>query len=150
MAVNSATAVYGTNNIEHYRAVVDVDIKSPLANDVTRTSAKAQVVIVAGTISPDGSLTPTGAQPLTAGTNHSGSVPIANEVLIAADPARVGGSIINNDAVHNIGISEFGVAVIGAAGTTTVVPGATYIIRTSNAINAIAATAPVIVTAITW
>lgn len=60
MSVNSSTPVYGSLKLEHYVAVVDVDVSEAYPNDPTRTTAKALVTINAGTVNSDGALVPTG------------------------------------------------------------------------------------------
>lgn len=152
MTVNAGTPVYGTNNKEHYAAVVDVDVNAQNPNDPTALGgkAKAQAVVIVGSVSGDGALVPGTGGALPAGTNRSEAVGTTAANIMAQNLSRIGATIQNVGAVNNIGISEFGTAVIGAVGTTTLVPGATYTVRTSNAISAIAATSATNATAIEW
>lgn len=156
MAINPDVSTYGTYDPKHYLAVVDVDISKAYPNDPTRTTAKALAMVMAGSIGADGTFTPGGAQtvtveqqPLPAGTNRSAAVGVAAANIMPANPARLGG-FIQNISANIVGINEFGVAAIGSLGTTTLAAGATYEVKTSNAISAIASVAASDVTAIEW
>ncbi len=79
--------------------------------------------------------------------NRSGTAATSSGQLAPANPARRGLNIQNIGA-NNIGVNEFGgTAAIGSPGTYTVAPGGSVSIRTTNQINAIAATAPTAYTA---
>nr|GAT42387.1 predicted protein [Mycena chlorophos] len=151
MAVDPNSPVYGTNNPKRYKAVVDVDVSRPNPNDLTDRGdvAKAEVVIIGGSISSDGEIIPPSGNSLPSGTNRSAVIGTAATDLMPSNPNRVGG-FIQNVSANNVGINEFADAVIGNAGTTTLAPGDTYTVRTNNAISAIADAAATNVTAIEW
>lgn len=90
------------------------------------------------------------SQSLPAGTNRSGTANTTASTLAAANTARRGLEIQNVGA-NNIGVNEIGgTASIGAAGTYTLVPGASMRVRTNRAISVIAATGATIYTATEW
>lgn len=87
---------------------------------------------------------------LPAATDRSGSAATSSGQIIASNAARRGLEIQNVGA-NNIGINEFGgTAAIGAAGTYTLVPGASMRVRTNRAVTAIAATGATAFTATEW
>jgi len=80
------------------------------------------------------------AASLNQATDRSGTASTTSATLAAANTARRGLEIQNVGA-NNIGVNEFGAAaVIGAAGTYTLLPGATMRVKTTRLITAIAAT----------
>lgn len=96
----------------------------------------APVVIV----NADGSPLSTQGSILPAGTDRSGTATTSSAQLAAANPTRRGLNIQNIGA-NNIGVNEFGgTAAIGTAGTYTLVPNASLLVRTNRQVNVIAAT----------
>lgn len=82
----------------------------------------------------------TRSSPMPTAVNRSGTANTTSASLAAANANRTGMEIQNVGA-NNIGVNEFGAAAaIGSPGTYTLVPGATMKVRTTNQINAIAAT----------
>lgn len=78
--------------------------------------------------------------PLPAGTDRSGTANTTATTLAPSNATRKGLEIQNVGA-NNIGVNEIGgTAVIGAAGTYTIVPNGTMRVRTNRAISVIAAT----------
>lgn len=134
-----------------------------LADEVSAASGKKAFVqrVVTGSVSGS-TFTPggggTAASPTivqqtssapTAGTNLSGTVTTTSGGFnLAASATRKPGDVQGqNVGANNIGFNEFGgTAVIGAAGTYTVIPGATFSITTNALVNFIAATGNTAVT----
>ncbi len=156
MAINPTVATYGTNRADNFSAVVDVDVNRAFPNDPKIDTAKAAVMVIGGSLDPEGAFTPGGINanitpsPLPAATDRSAVVNMAATVLMPANADRMGGYIQNTDAAIEIGISEFGVAVIGDPGTFNLQPGATYQVRTNREISAVAFADGASVTAIEW
>lgn len=119
----------------------------PGATPVTPVDKAGKVL---GGSGADGSPLTTQSAVLPTGTNRSKTVTTTSTSLAAANANRRGLEIQNVGA-NNVGINEFGgTAVIGSAGTYTLIPGASMRVRTSGAITAIAATASTDVTATEW
>lgn len=92
MSVNSNTSVYGTNNPEHYAAVVDVDVNAANPNDPTNlgSKAKALVFISGGSLDPSGKFVP--------GAALAGNADTAALITLAAQAA---GTVVSADQVNN-------------------------------------------------
>lgn len=79
--------------------------------------------------------------PLTAGTDRSGTAGTSSTSLAAANTARRGLNIQNISA-NTIGLNEVGgAAAIGSPGTYTLAAGASFNVRTNQAVNVIASAA---------
>lgn len=149
------------NNGNIYRLSVDYTFASQVVGDNNKVAFVPfqQIATVSGgtatAISASNPLpvTATSSGTATAGTNLSGSVTTSSGVFnIPASATRKPGDVQGqNVGTNNIGFNEFnGTAVIGAAGTYTVIPGATFSITTTNQVNFIAATGatPVTITGV--
>lgn len=87
---------------------------------------------------------------LVAGTDRSGTANTSSSNLAVANANRRGLELQNVGA-NNLGVNEFGgTAVIGGAGTYTLVPGASMRIRTNRLVTVIAATGATAYTATEW
>lgn len=82
MAINPATSVYGTKQVTPLTAVVDVDIRAAVGYAPGEVSAKANVVVIGGSIDSSGTIV------------SGSSVVVGNAASGAADsgnPVKVGG-----------------------------------------------------------
>lgn len=82
MAINASTPVYGTNQVKPLTAVVDVDINASVQVAPGAVSAKAGVVVIAGSLDSSGAVV------------SGSSVVVGNVASGAADsgnPVKVGG-----------------------------------------------------------
>jgi len=85
--------------------------------------------------------TVTQAAPLGTGTDRSGTVGTSSAALAAANTSRRGLNIQNISA-NVLGINEVGnAAAIGSPGTYTIAAGASFNVRTNQAVNVIASAA---------
>lgn len=134
----------------NFQAGTPTSVADDQGNTVLALIPAFSSVTASGAVPPAGtSADPTFTQtgPLPAGTDRSGSATTASTTPIAANTARRGLNIQNIGA-NNIGINEFGgTAVIGTAGTYTLIPNAFISVRTNRAISVIAATATTAYTA---
>lgn len=81
MAINPATSVYGTKQVTPLTAVVDVDIRAAVGYAPGAVSAKANVVVIAGSLDSSGTIV--SGSSVVVGNVASGAADSGNPVKIA-------------------------------------------------------------------
>lgn len=110
MAINPATSVYGTKQVTPLTAVVDVDIRAAVGYAPGEVSAKANVVVIAGSLDSSGTII--SGSSVVVGNVASGSADSGN-------PVKVGG-VYNATTPPTLTTGQRGDLQLGSRGSLRV------------------------------